>query len=249
METKKTRLAPWIAWLTLLYFLILFAERAQSVIRVLVNGSFFASAFDGYVDVLTVVSLTATVLLSVVWNKFWYPALAGRGAPDYTRLSVTAGVLLLSGMVHTAYTVAPVQFAAYGMLIAAMILRTVETASGQDKVRVWYSLAYLTAFSMAIPVMYRSFLPHSGLFHVIEAMAAAVLVFFFTVMLRRVFLGRAEDLLDKEPLLVAVAADAIILALRWQEKVNTFVLIFAALTLALFAAGKVLFHFRKGGQI
>ena len=63
--------------------------------------------------------------------------------------------------------------------------------------------------------------------------------------MRRVFLGSGEDLLYREPMAVAVVADTVILALRWQEKVNTFVLIFAALTLVLFLLGKLLFRLRK----
>ena len=244
MDTEKTRLTPWIAWCVLLYFVILFAERAQSVIRVLLGGGFFATGFDGYVDTLTVLSLAATAALLAVWNGALWPALAGKGTPDYARLAVTAGVLLLSGMVHTEYTLAPVQFAAYGALIVALILRTAEVAPGTDRFKLWYSLIYLTVFSMAIPVMYRTSLPHSALFHVIEAMTAILLVFFFTVFMRRVFLGNGEDLLQKEPFLVAVVADAIILALRWPEKINAFVLIFAALTLVLFVIGKILFRRR-----
>ena len=244
MDTEKTRLTPWIAWCVLLYFVILFAERAQSVIRVLLDGTSFATGFDAYVNTLTVLSLAATEALLVGWDGAFRRALAGRATPDYNRLSVTAGVLLLSGMVHTEHTLAPVQFAAYGALIVALILRTIEVAPGADPFKLWYSLVYLTVFSMAIPVMYRTFLPHSAMFHVIEAVSAILLVFFFTVFMRRVFLGDGEDLLQKEPFLVAVVADAIILVLRWPEKVNTFVLIFAALTLVLFVIGKILFRRR-----
>ena len=245
MSNENQRLTISTAIFALLYFIILFAERTQSLVRVLTHGAFFASFFDGYVNTLTALSLTAAAVLLANYNNGFWRALAGRGEPDHTHLTVTAGVLLLSGMVHTEFTLAPIQFAAYGMLIAAMILHTIEVAPGKDKVRLWYSLAYLTSFSMAIPVMYRSFLPRSGLFHVIEALTAILLVIFFTVLLRRVFLGRGEDLLAPLPLSVAVVADAAILALRWQEKVNTFVLVFAALTLLLFIIGKILFHFRK----
>lgn len=245
MEQERTRLTPWIAWLALLYFVILFAERAQSLLRALTHGLFFASAFDGYVNVLTLLSLSGTVVLLAVFCPFFRRALTGRAVPDYTRLSLTAGVLLLSGMVHTEYTMAPVQFAAYGMLIAAMVLRTVEVAPEHDKTRLWYSLVYLTVFSMAIPVMYRSFLPHSALFHVIEALTAIVLVFFFTLLMRRVFLGEGENLLLRQPPVVATVADAVILALRWPEKVNLFLLIFAVLTPVLYLIGKLLFSLHK----
>lgn len=245
MQQKSSNLTQPIVLLVLLYYVILFAERAQSLIRVLAHGAFFATAFDGYVDTLTLLSLLATVALLATRNGDFWQALTKKGAPDYTRLSVTCGVLLLGGMVHTEYTVAPVQFVAYGMLIAAMVLRAVEVAPGKDRFRLWYSLVYLTVFSMAIPVMYRSFLPHSAMFHVIEAATAIVLVFLFTLLMRRVFLGSGEDLLYREPMAVAVVADTVILALRWQEKINTFVLIFAALTLVLFLLGKLLFRLRK----
>lgn len=244
MQTSKNRLTPWISAAALLYFVVLYAERTQSLIRVLlVRGLFFADAFEGYVNLLTALSLIAAAVLLAVWNGDFWRSLSGKTAPDYTRLSVTAGVLLLSGMVHTEYTIAPVQFIAYGALIAAMILRTAETARGQAQT--WYSLVYLVSFSMAIPVMYRAvFIPRCGLFHALEAVAAVVLVAFFTLMMRRVFLGEAEDLLQITPLLVAVVADAAILAWRWKEAVNTFVLIFAALTLVLFIIGKLLFRKR-----
>ena len=246
MQTSKTKLTPWISAAVLIYFVILFAERTQSVVRVLrIRGLFFADAFEGYVNLLTVLSLAATAILLAIWNGAFWRSLAGGAAPDYTRLSVTAGVLLLSGMVHTEYTIAPLQFVAYGALIAALILRTAQTAHGQGKAQTWYSLVYLISFSMAIPVVYRAvFIPRCGLFHVLEAVTAVVLVAFFTIMTCRVFLGEAEDLLQFTPLIVAVVADAAILAWRWQETVNTFVLIFAALTLILFIIGKLLFRKR-----
>jgi len=245
METTKRRMPQYIAVFVLLYYFILFVERVQSVIRVLADGAFFATAYDGYVDTLTLLSLIGTLALLIASNGDFWKALSGRGEADYTVLSLTSGVLLLSGMVHTEHTVAAVQFAAYGMLILAMVLRTAEIAPQADRVKLWYSLVYLTSFSMAIPVMYRSALPHAGLFHVVEAIAAAVLVVFFTLMMRRVFVGTGENLLFKEPLFVMAVADVLVLALRWQEKINTFVLIFAALTLALFIAGLMLFRLRR----
>ena len=42
-------------------------------------------------------------------------------------------------------------------------------------------------------------------------------------------------------MILAAAGDAVILAMRWQESVNTFVLIFLIASLVLFAAGKILF--------
>ena len=157
-------------------------------------------------------------------------------------LTVTAGVMLVSGMMHTEYTVAPVQFVSYGMLIIAMALRTVQTAAGADHPGMfWYSLAFLTVFSMAIPVMYRAEIAHATLFHVIEAIVALALVACFTWMLRDLFLGQGHNLLRWVPMLIAAVGDAVILAMRWKENVNTFVLLFVILSAVVFAVGKVLF--------
>ena len=42
-------------------------------------------------------------------------------------------------------------------------------------------------------------------------------------------------------MIIAAVCDAVILAMRWKESVNSFVLIFLILSLAVFAVGKVLF--------
>ena len=192
---------------------------------------------------LTALSLVASVLLLIFGNKgFWQSLVDSDVVPDYTMLTVTAGVILVSGMMHTEHTIAPVQFASYGMLIVAMILRTVQTSSGAEHpFMFWYSLAFLTVFSMAIPVMYRSEISRAALFHVTEALAALALVACFTWMLRDLFTGQGSDLLRWIPMIIAAVADAVILAMRWREKVNTFVLIFIILSAVVFVVGRVVF--------
>ena len=233
-----------IAWFVFAYLLILFAERVQSVVRSAADKKtgFFASGFHGYVNIITVLSLLGTVLLLILKNSGLFAALAGRGQADLSWLAVTCGVLLIGGMVHTEYTAAPVQFIAYGMLIAAMILRTVQAAQGAEMpFRYWYSLVFVTAVSMAIPVMYRSKIKHATLFHVIEAATALALVFCFTMMLRALFLGKGEDLLWWVPMLTAFVCDSAILLMRRKEEINTFVLIFLIASCVLFCAGRILF--------
>lgn len=242
---QNSSLYPVISWFFLGYFFILFAERAQSLVRIS-RSSFsdlYRTGFDGFVNALTALSLVAAVLLLIFGNKgFWQSLVNSDVVPDYTMLTVTAGVILVSGMMHTEHTIAPVQFASYGMLIAAMILRTAQTSSGAvHPFMFWYSLAFLTVFSMAIPVMYRSEISHAALFHVTEALAALALVACFTWMLRDLFTGQGIDLLRWIPMIIAAVADAVILAMRWREKVNTFVLIFIILSAVVFAVGRVVF--------
>ena len=154
---QSSPLNPAISWLFLGYFLVLFAERVQSLARICRTSfaALYRTGFDGFVDTLTVLSLVATVLLLAFGCKGYWQSLVNPAViPDYSMLTVTAGVMLVSGMLHTEYTVAPVQFVSYGMLIIAMVLRTVQTAAGADHPGMfWYSLAFLTVFSMAIPVM------------------------------------------------------------------------------------------------
>ena len=242
---QNSSLYPVISWFFLGYFFILFAERAQSLVRIS-RSSFsdlYRTGFDGFVNTLTALSLVAAVLLLIFGNKgFWQSLVNSDVVPDYTMLTITAGVILVSGMMHTEHTIAPVQFASYGMLIVAMILRTAQTSSGAEHpFMFWYSLAFLTVFSMAIPVMYRSEISRAALFHVTEAIAALALVACFTWRLRDLFTGQGSDLLRWIPMIIAAVADAVILAMRWREKVNAFVLIFIILSAVVFAVGRVVF--------
>ena len=144
-------------------------------------------------------------------------------------------------MLHTEFTIAPIQFAAYGMLIIAMILRAVELSGiAQNRFSLWYSLGYLTAFSMAIPVVYHSEIENAVLFHVIESAVMLLLVLSFTLMLRRLFIGKGENLLLWAPFIIMAVGDAVVLWMRWTEEINSFVLIFACLSAVLFIIGKVI---------
>lgn len=249
MKKKEHRFSKVISWLTLAYFVILFAERAQSILRILIddNIGLFYTPFDIYANVLTVVSISATIFMLIVYNGDFFRSLTdSKVVPDYSMLAITAGVMLVSGMVHTEFTIAPLQFGAYGALIVAMILRTAETApKAKSKLKLWYSLAFLTVFSMAIPVMYHSYIEHAVLFHIIAAATALVLVFFFTLMMRRVFIGNAEDLLLFVPTILMAALDSVVIIMRWNEEINMFALIFAALSVVMFIAGRVIFALHK----
>ena len=241
MTAKKKAFGRLIAWLFLLYFVILFAERAQSLLRSVTQYGLFPSAFGGFVNMTALLSLCATVVMLLVRCRSFWKSLFSSDDADYCPLTVTSGILLVSGMLHTEFTIPGLQFAAYGMLIVAMILRTVElSGSAKSRFSLWYSLGWLTAFSMAIPVVYHSEIANAALFHVIESVVMLLLVLSFTLMLRRLFLGKGENLLLWVPFLIMVVGDAVVLWMRWNEEINSFVLIFACLSAALFLVGKVI---------
>lgn len=207
------------------------------------RGDAALSVFDVAVTEIVRLSLLGTVFLLAGFSKsFWQSLFDSEKTPDYSWLTITAGVLLMSGMVHTQYTNAPVQFVAYGALIVAMILQTVLNVKEKgDAFRHWFSLAYIVVFSMAIPVMYHSDVKYHTLFHVIEGIAAIVLVVMFTIELRRIFTGDAVNLLRIVPFVAIGIFDSAIIALRWPEMINWFLLIFAVLSKILYGFGKVLF--------
>ena len=248
-DLQNSPLTRVIACLFLGYFLVLFAERVQSLVRICRTSfsGLYRSGFDGFVNTVTILSLLISVgLLSFGCKSFWRSLVDSSVTPDYTMLTITAGVMLVSGMMHTEHTIAPVQFVSYGLLIAAMVLKTVQVASGNERAFMfWYSLVFLTAFSMAIPVMYPARISRAALFYVVEAVTSLALVACFTWMLRDLFLGQGKDLLYWIPMAIAAVGDAVILAMRWKESANTFVLIFIVLSAVIFAVGKVIFAVMK----
>lgn len=239
MAQKKNGAVKAISWLFLLYFVILFGERAQSLVRSISQYGLFPDAFGGFVNMTAAASLCAAVILLAFFNGSFWRSLFSSAVPDYSMLTITSGVILVSGMVHTEFTISGIQFASYGMLIVAMIIRTAQLSGGaKSRFSLWYSLIYLTAFSMAIPVVYHSNIAQATLFHSLEAVVMLLLVFSFTVMLRRLFIGESEDLLMWLPFAAMVLGDAVLIWMRWSEEINYFVLIFAALSAVLFIVGK-----------
>ena len=156
-----------ISFLFLIYFVVLFIERAQSLYRSfsLTRKEMFSSSFDIYVNVVTMISLLSFLVLICFFNKdFWASLVSKEAKVNYSMLTLTAGVILISGMVHTEYTIPGIQFASYGALIIAMVLKTIEkTGEGGDNLLMWYSLIYSVMFSMAIPVVYKSSIDKAAL--------------------------------------------------------------------------------------
>lgn len=234
-------------WLIMLYFIVLFAERVQSIVRSIKdkNVKMFGNGFNGYVYLAVFLSLAVFLVLLAMGNAWFLKSLFTMdmnvyNSIDYRMLSITAGVILVSGMVHTEYTIPGIQFASYGMLIAALVIKTAcVNAQAEDRVLLWMSLIYLTLFSMAIPVMYHSEIDKAIFFHVIEAVVSLALVAALAVLMYKVMIGNAVNLFYIIPIAIAVIGDTIILAMRWKEKVNSFVLIFLIAASVMWAAGKI----------
>lgn len=139
-----------INWLIMGYFLILFGERIQSLIRSFADKdlSMWGDGFSRYVNGICILSLAASVILLFTINRDFLKALVSDGTQVNTKMiCITIGVILVSGMVHTEYTIPGIQFAAYGFLIAALVIRTAKNnAMADDSILLWFSLVYLIFF-------------------------------------------------------------------------------------------------------
>lgn len=242
--------------LFIVYLIILFGERIQSLVRASKNHVLMKDGLHRYMTILSMISMIGTILLIFVQAGIRIGATSAFNnnmisSEDYQRyvwiaiilLYCPLGCLLLSGMVHTEYTIPGIQFGAYGALIGAMIVKVVlivrygpMTEHAYDG---WMALIYVIAFSMAIPVVYPSEIEKKHLFHVIECVVSAIMVVMFTAMLVFLFIGRFAWVFHPGFILFAIVGDIVILAMRWKETINWFVLIFLILSVLLWIAGMI----------
>lgn len=222
-----------------LYFFILLAERTISVVQSIVNGvDLFGTPFNTFTYSLVFLSIAGWLVFLLVKCRDNIKSLFKPSEDvNYKPLCIASGILLLSGMVHTEYTIPVMQFVAYGILIIGILLKVIENSkTSENKPLLWLSFAYLVAFSMAIPVMYHSNIEHYKLFHVIEGISVFSLVGLFTYLLVKIFDGK-NDLFMIVPIVAAIILDVPLIILRWNEEVNVFVLIFISLSTLLYVAG------------
>ncbi len=239
MKNKSKTLIYFINLCFFLYFVLLIVERSISVILSLTNNiNLYGNAFDGYVYSLVFLSFIGFLALLILKCRTNIKALF-KLSDDlrFDWLCIAGGVLLLSGMVHTHYTISGLQFASYGIWILGILLKVISIHhKTENKVLLWLSFAYLVAFSMAIPVMYQSMIEAHVFFHILEAVGSIALVAAFTYLLLRLFNDNG-DLFPLWPIILAIVIDVPLIVLRWNEEINFFVLIFIALSTALYIVG------------
>ncbi len=224
-----------------LYFIILICERVLSVVLSLVNGvNLYRDGFNGYTYTAVFVSIAAFIIYLLIRCRDNIKALfVKKEDVHFVDLCIASGILLVSGMVHTEYTIPVIQFISYGILIIGILIKVIMNVySGGNKALHWLSFIYLVAFSMAIPVMYRSFIDQNTVFHIIEAVNSLFLVVVFTYLLILVFENN-DDLFIIWTVALMAALDAVLIALRWSEEINYFVLIFAGVAVLTFIVGYI----------
>lgn len=225
----------------LLYFLILTVERVISLVTMFTGDMQGYDFLDWYMAALTV--------LSIIGAYSYMAARCRLTAPEngvFGRLSVAAGILLLGGMVHTEGTIPPIQFGAYGMILISMAIHTAQQVKAHRGGLIrWLSFGFIVAFSMSIPVVYHTNIDLAALFIPLEIIVSAGMVVMFTFMLRNFYNGDGAYDFPTVPFAFAAVGDAAVLALRWGEEINYFVLIFICIAAVLFAAGRAVKSLRN----
>ena len=240
-EKSKKVLNALIGWGFVLYFLILLTERVLALVFSIHQGGVYALDSFAFIGIATY-SITALAVLggliaAAICFGPLFPALFGKGEFDFRegggRAIVPSMVLLLAGMMHTGYTLAPIQFVAYGFLILSMILVTVLHCleNKEKRFEAIVSVIYLVLFSMAIPVCYSisDTGPVGISYYVAEFLCVFALIPMFARSLFSLF-GKGRDPFHYPMVVTMVALDAFIIGLKWKEEINWFLLIFAALS-------------------
>lgn len=235
----------------ILYFLILFAERLLAVILSFKVGGEYAlvsgNVFNYIAYGITAVSVIAGLVLMIkVLPKMLVSVFTSREydfKANYKSIIIAAMAILFGGMMHTGFTVAPVQFVAYGFLIASMVVRMIEcfaetknqkeddSRSKAKKFASVVSVIYLTLLAMAVPVSYISFqpMPMRVIFFVVEFATVFVLVPVFGILLLKFYETGVTDFSFIYPGLMLILSGSTV-AIKWTEEINWFVLIFVVLT-------------------
>jgi hypothetical protein len=229
----------------ILYFLILFAERLLAVALSIWMGGEYAlnsgNVFNYIAYGITAVSVVAGLVLMLRVLPKMFASVFTKKEYDfnvnYKLVVIAAMAILFGGMMHTGFTVAPVQFVAYGFLIASMVVRTIKCCREMKKhsFASIISVIYLTLLAMAVPVSYISFqtMPMRAIFFAVEFAAVFVLVPVFGIMLLKFYETGVTSFSFVYPLLVLVFS-GLTVALKWTEEINWFVLIFLVLTVIFY---------------
>lgn len=220
-----------------MYFVILAAERVQSLVRATSKKVLLTDGLHKYMAGLCLFSFAGTIGLLVV--KAICAGQNESGKLQLILLCAAVSCILLSGMVHTEYSIPGIQFGAYGTLIIAMILRVISQHDILTPGKRAIVLMYIVAFSMAIPVVYPSLVKCKTAFHITESIVSFVLVALFGVLMYELFAGSYSIILNPVFLITALIGDILVLAMRWQEEINWFVLVSLSAAVVFYIASLI----------
>ena len=217
------------------YYLILFAERASSIIRSLTDPKigfskmFLGGIFNKYVYGLTIFCMFVSLIIAL---RILGSVLANGVGATSKLLIINSGILLVSGMLDTPYSITVIQFIAYIFLFIACLTKFIEIMQKKEAVASTIaSFIYFIAFAMAIPVVHKSdsVLAGKKLYYIAEALASGGLVVTLTIIMLFLFSEeRFKHVNNVVFFLIMLAANAAVFFLGMQIKdVNYFPIVAA----------------------
>lgn len=225
------------------YALILVVERVLALILSANNGGDYALVSNQvmptiYYAIVCVSIVAGVVLLAKPLFEMTIKLFKKDNYEfNWKELLVGSMVLLISGMMHTGWTLSALQFVAYGLLIMAMICNTIDSClRNKNNYNSIISVIFLTLFSMAIPVAYISInSATAGLFYTFTLISVFTLIPIFGFMLYE-FFSKGEISFDYAPVLVMFVLSGAVVMLNFTsfEDFNLFVAIFVVLTAAFY---------------
>lgn len=222
-----------------LYFIILAAERLDSLFVSVAFGELFATRYSTIIYLALMASVVgAAVCLFVFRNNISF-TLDGAEKSNYKVLCAASGILFVSRLLPTEHTVSWLQSAAYVILVTGIFIRAVTlVVEGKNPIIICVSAAYVVAFSMAIPAVYDTALEYADGFYIAQGAATLITAAAFAYIFSKLFNG--EDVYCIPAIIAVVVFDCVVLAMKWQESENYFILAFMLISVILFAVGKIL---------
>ena len=221
------------------YTLILLVERILALIFSVSNGGEYALVSNNVMPTIyyAIVCLSITagaVLLAVPMYKMAVQLFKKENYEfNWKELILGMMILLFSGMMHTGWTLAPLQFVAYGLLIGAMVCVTINSClRNKNNYNSIFSVVFLTLFSMAIPVCYISVNEATQVpFYTFTLIAVFAEIPLFGFMLYE-FFNKGEISFNYAPVIsmLALSGSVVLLNFTSVSDFNWFVAIFVVLT-------------------
>lgn len=225
------------------YTLILLVERILALIFSVTSGGDYALVSNNVMPTIyyAIVCLSITagaVLLAVPMYKMAVHLFKKENYEfNWKELIFGSMVLLFSGMMHTGWTLAPVQFVAYGFLIGAMVCATIDSClRNKNNYNSIISVIFLTLFSMAIPVAYISVNEATQIpFYTFTLLAVFAEIPLFGFMLYE-FFNKGEISFSYSPVIALLALSGSVVLLNFTSvgDFNWFVAVFVVLTVAMY---------------
>lgn len=240
------------------YTLILLGERIAALILSVKNGGEYALVSNNvmptvYYAIVALSITTGVVLLAKPLFEMSVQLFKKENYEfNYKELIIGTMVLLVSGMMHTGFTLAPVQFVAYGFLIMSLVCNTIDSCfRNKNNYNSIVSVIFLTLFSMAIPVAYVSVNSATAVpFYIFALVAVFALIPIFGFMLYE-FFNKGEISFDYAPVIavVALSGGMVLLNFTGFADFNLFVAIFVVLTAAFYLSFGLKIYLANKGLI